>query len=146
MSKNFDSPIERGFCGAVPLPGLVQLDRAGKVWLDAELHVIVIDGVRVDMDLLAQCVNPVRDLFYSAERKGDEVIVTQYTRQRMVEELQAQREVDKLAHGMAYESAVSIIESNCVGVDDEDMPDWFNTLNPDPDAPQGEIDEAVKYL
>jgi hypothetical protein len=59
-------------------------------------------------------------------------------------------ELDKLAHGIAYDAACSVIESNCLHVDGCDISqglDWFDT---DPDSvdldAEDHVAESVKYL
>jgi hypothetical protein len=59
------------------------------------------------------------------------------------------KELDKLGHGIAFDSAVSLIESHCLMVPEEQAGtrDWYDV---DPDAvdieAENPVEESVRYL
>jgi hypothetical protein len=56
-------------------------------------------------------------------------------------------ELDKLAHGIAYDSSTSAIECNCLMVPEEQAGerDWYDVGDPDVLA-KSFVEESVRYL
>ena len=51
------------------------IDKAGLVSVDRAEDVLIVDGVRVSMELLAQLAHPNPDRYFRMERIGDEIQV-----------------------------------------------------------------------
>ena len=125
---------------AMPFP--FSVDEAGKV-IVADRGTMVIDGVRITMEVLVLAFNPVPGLFYQAERKADATItVRQWTREQLMRELAGER--SELERGFAYSYATQVIEGACrpVGPDGES---WWD-VNDAVQLAEPDVTLAVAYL
>ena len=67
--------------------GLVSLDVDENVLYDPANDMLVVDGVKLALDVLVMAVNPDRSKYFRAQRHGAQVLVTQYTRGALMTEL-----------------------------------------------------------
>jgi hypothetical protein len=123
---------------------MTAIDRAGKIIPRGSEDILDVDGVPCSMEVLVAFVNPNPAIYYRGERIGNEVRIFQHDRAGVLAECGVNVALDKLAHGLAYTSATSIVETNCLYVG-EGCEDWWDISTDDADS-AAVIAESVGYL